>query len=417
MAYFSYHALDKTGIEKIGTVQASSKTSAIKKIKHMQLYPTKVFQVDHVPTGQNETFSETTRGKILFFRTKVKTKNIVIFIRDLSVLVTAGMPLIRALDIMQKQTLSPQLQKIIVSVQSDVKNGQSLSEGFKRFPRTFPDLYINMIKAGEMGGGTLLAQVLKRLAALCENSERLTTRIKSALTYPLLVLIFAFLVVVGLVTFILPKFFTIYDDLDIKLPRITQCLFQITSFFQHHWYILIILASIGMAGLSIIKKNAKLHLLWDTYKLKIPVFGPIFLETALSRFARTFGTLLNSDVPILQAMDIVKEATGNMHMSDAIESTKNSIREGESIAAPLATFPIFPPLVTNMLALGEETGTVGDTLIAIAEKYDEEIETVLQQLTALLEPFLILSLSVVVGFIIIALFMPLISLTQSLSSS
>ncbi|MBN1493807.1 MAG: type II secretion system F family protein, partial [Candidatus Omnitrophica bacterium] len=291
-----------------------------------------------------------------------------------------------------------------------------LSESLKKHSRYFPDLYINMIRAGELGGGQLLSEVLTRLSDLCENTERLNTKIKSALTYPAIVLSFALLVVATLVTFILPKFFIIYEDLDLALPYVTSILFNITWFMKEKWYYFFTLIVIFIAVISILIRKESIRYLWDKHKLRLPVFGDVFKKVSISRFSRTFGTLLNSGVPILQALSIVKDATGNLSMSRAIESVKNSIREGESIASPLSHFPDFPPLVTNMIAIGEETGNVGNMLIKIADKYDEEVETLLMQLTALLEPFLILFLGVIVGFIIIALFMPLVSLMQSISA-
>lgn len=416
MAYFSYHAIDQAGNEKMGTIIADSKSAAIKKIKKLHYYPTKIYPIDKDFSVSPEPLDTRRKRRFLLFRRRVKARDIATFVRDLAVLIEAGMPIVRSLTIMQLQIISPAMQDIIESIRTDVENGQGLSESLKKHSRYFPDLYINMIRAGELGGGQLLSEVLTRLSDLCENTERLNTKIKSALTYPAIVLSFALLVVATLVTFILPKFFIIYEDLDLALPYVTSILFNITWFMKEKWYYFFTLIVIFIAVISILIRKESIRYLWDKHKLRLPVFGDVFKKVSISRFSRTFGTLLNSGVPILQALSIVKDATGNLSMSRAIESVKNSIREGESIASPLSHFPDFPPLVTNMIAIGEETGNVGNMLIKIADKYDEEVETLLMQLTALLEPFLILFLGVIVGFIIIALFMPLVSLMQSISA-
>jgi type IV pilus assembly protein PilC len=416
MAYFSYHAIDQAGNERTGTIMADNKSAAIKKIKQLHYYPTKIFPIDKDYSFSPASADVPPKKMFRLFHRKVKVRDIAMFIRDLSVLIDAGMPIVRALTIMHLQILSPVMQETIHSIRTDVENGQGLSESLKKYPRYFPDLYINMIKAGELGGGQLLSEVLKRLSDLCENTERLNARIKSALTYPAIVLAFAMLVVVTLVTFILPKFFIIYEDLDLTLPYITGILFNITWFLKEKWYFFLAGMLILFVFIALALKKPRVHFLWDKHKLNLPLFGDIFKKVSISRFSRTFGTLLNSGVPILQALTIVKDATGNLSMAQAIESVKNSIREGESIASPLSHFSVFPPLVTNMIAIGEETGNVGTMLIKIADKYDEEVETILLQLTALLEPFLILFLGIIVGFIIIALFMPLVSLMQGISA-
>lgn len=420
MPYYSYHAIDQTGTEKNGTISAPDKSQAIDKLKAMHLYPTKIFQVDKNYSLPHAAAPQQVPSRFPFLARlltpRIKQKEIVTFIRDLSVLIESDLPIIRSLRILRQQALSSGMKKIIAGLEISVESGQTLSESLKQYPELFPELFLNMIRAGELGGGQVLSDVLKRLALLCESAERLNARIKAALTYPLFVLAFALIIMIVLVTFILPKFLVIYEDLNLKLPFITQLVFTFVHALRNHWLAILIAAFSCGIGFGTIKRNRHVSFLWDRYKLRIPVLGSLFLRVALSRFSRTLGTLLHSGVPILQALSIVREATGNRYIAMSIDKAHNSIREGESIAGPLAASSVFPPLVTNMIALGEESGNVSTILIKIADKYDEEIETTVLQLTSLLEPFLILLLGIIVVFVIIALFLPLVTLMQGLSA-
>jgi len=415
MPYFNYHALDKKGQEKTGTLIAEDKESAITDIKRKNLYVTKIYQIDKSTSTPGTLKVVGKKKKWRLFSPKVKSKDLINFIRDFSILLDSGIPITKSLDVLRQQTASPKMQEITEDLKAYVESGHPLSEGMTKYEKVFPELFVNLIRAGEIGGGKLLAEILKRLSDLCENTERMNARIKSALTYPIVVLSFAFLVVVGMMTFVLPRFFAIYEDLDLTLPQITSILINISLFFKNNFLFLVLIILVMVFSGSLLFKLKSVRLFSDGIKLKLPVFGEMFSKVAISRFSRNLGALLNSGVPILQAFEIVKDVTGNLTYAKAISSVKESIREGESIAAPLSQFKLFPPVVINMISVGEETGKVGNMLIKIANKYDEEVEVLILQLTSLLEPFLILFLGVFIGFIIIALFYPLVTLVQQLS--
>lgn len=415
MPYYIYKAIDKAGVDKTGTVVADTKDDAIARVKEWGLYPTSLEEMGSAVSSAQSTSTKPLKKKFGLFKPSVKSKDVIDFIRDLAFLIEGGIPLIRCLRVISEQTLREGPRKMVLDMANTVEQGASLSDALKKYPDEFPDLYTSMIYAGEMGGGKLLAQVLQRLSDLCENTERLRAKIVAALTYPALVLTFALCVVFALTIFVIPKFFVIYEDLDLKLPFLTVALFNTSNFLRHN---ILLIVGVGIAiyvGFRYQLKNEKFQLFWDQWKLKIPVLGPLFQKVAIARFSRTLGTLVNSGVPILTALDTVKDTTGNRSIRNAIERVKDSVREGESLAQPLAASGAFPSLVTNTVAIGEETGDLGNILIKIGDKFDQDIETSIIQLTSLIEPILIVSLGIIIGFIVIALFFPLVSLMQQLS--
>lgn len=415
MPQFTYKALDKKGIETQGVVTADNYKEAIKLIKQRDLYPTEVNQSVYSSPSLAEKKEKPVSLFSRLMQPSVKTKHIAPFINDLATLLDAGLPLVRALDVMTNQTISPGLIKIVKSLSADVEGGQTFSDSLGRYPKYFPPLFINMVKAGEMGG--VLGESLSRLARIYEKNARLESRMKAALMYPATVLFFASMVVVFIVAFVVPKFFTMFADMGSDIPAATQFLYDSSQFIQGYWPFFVV-AIFGLIALvKFLYTVPKARFWFDKLKLALPVFGKLLKKVSISRFCRTFGTLLASGVPILQTLTVAKSAAGNVVYEQAIDRVKESLKEGESIAMQLTVKSLFPPLVTNMIMVGEETGTLSDMLMRVADRFDDDVDTMVAQLTSLIEPFLIVGLGMIVGFIVIALFLPLVSVVSNLTGA
>ncbi len=412
MRNFYYKAVDKEGNSKEGIITAISDQDAIVKIKGQGLYLTEIYQT--AKKDYSKGFSSIWESFILrLVRPRIKMKQLVPFVSDLAVLCDSGISLVKALTILYNQTISRRLKRIIRDLRSDVESGQSLSDGLSKHPECFSKLFINMVHAGEIGG--VLGGTLDRLASLYEKTLRLEGKLKTALIYPIFVLLFALVVVIFIVAFIIPKFFVIFADVGTKLPLPTMMLYHISLFLRERWIFLAVVFLVGIGVLKILMHIKRVQFIVDVVKIRLPVFGIIFKKVSISRFCRTFGTLLISGVPILQTLSVAKEATGNMVYEQAIEQVKGSIKEGESIAGPLSHYANFPPLVTNMITVGEETGALSQMLLKISDRYDDEVDVLVSQLSSLLEPFLIVGLGIIVAFIVISLFLPLVSIVENLT--
>lgn len=412
MPDFFYKAVNKSGEEKEGLISAASYKDAFTRIKSEGYYPTEISYEKNTDAAK----SVTSRGKRLvrrFLRPRVKVKQLAPLVSDLAVLIDAGVALVRSLGVLEKQAISPHLRKLIVELRSDVEAGQTFSDALSKHPDVFSKLFINMVRAGEVGG--VLSETLSRLAVLYEKSARLQSKIKAALTYPIVVLVFALAVVTFVVALIVPRFFVIFGDIGADLPFLTTVLYSVSQVVRTLWLPLAIVLVLCVLIVRIILILPPIRFAIDHLLLRLPVFGDLFMKVSISRFCRTFGTLLASGVPILQTLTIAKDAAGNMVYEKAIEKVKESIKEGEGIAGPLSQYVIFPPLVTNMITVGEETGELARMLIKVADRYDDEVDVLIGQLTSLLEPFLIIGLGIIVGLIVIALFLPLASIVERLT--
>jgi type IV pilus assembly protein PilC len=412
MQDFFYKGVNKAGEEKEGVVSASSYKDAFMRIKSEGYYPTEIFQAKHSDAAKGVTSKGMHFLKRLF-RPHVKIKQLAPLVSDLAVLIDAGIPLVRSLAVLEKQTMSSHLRTLTTELRADVEAGQTFSDALSKHPDAFSKLFINMIRAGEVGG--ILSEALARLAVLYEKSARLESKIKAALTYPILVLIFALAVVTFVVALIVPKFFVIFGDIGADLPFLTRALYNVSQSVRSLWLPLLIVVTLSALSVRFVLVVPPIRYAFDALLLRLPVFGRLFMKVSISRFCRTFGTLLTSGVPILQTLTIAKDAAGNKVYEKAIEKVKESIKEGESISGPLSQYAIFPPLVTNMITVGEETGALAQMLIKVADRYDDEVDVLIGQLTALIEPFLIIGLGVIVGFIVIALFLPLASIVERLT--
>jgi len=337
---------------------------------------------------------------------------LVLTTRQLATLVKAGMPLLRALRTVADQLDPGPLREIFASVATDVEAGVKFSEALSHHPRMFPPFYVNMVRAGEVGG--LLDEILKRLAELLEKQARLKERVKSALMYPAFVMIAAIGILLILMAFVVPTFLGMFTELGSTLPLPTRILVAVSTAVRTWWWVVAILC-VGMVMLvKTFLQTPMGRRLTDHAMLRAPVIGSLVERLLISRFARTFGTLMTSGVPILSALETVRATVTNVVLEDALQEVERSLKVGESLARPMELSGVFPPLVTRMVALGEETGQLDRMLMQVADSYEEEVDVQLAGLTQLLEPLLIVFVGGVVGFIVIAMFLPLMSLTKLL---
>lgn len=410
MATFAYVATDKTGKEIRGNQEAGSKEALIKNLREKGLAVKSVQEDKPVVKAKPKG-----RGFRLFGG-KVALKDLSIFCRQFATMINAGVSLVRCLDVLEQQSSSPRLKEIIRDIEMEVQGGATLSRAMAKFPRVFSNLSTGLVRAGEVGG--VLDETLDRLAGFLEKDMELRRKVKSSMTYPVLVMIVAIGIVTFLVTFILPKFISLFKELgmtDDKFPLPTLMLMRTSQFMTSKWYILvgaIVALTIAMNRIRATKTGRRY---FDIIKLKLPVFGPLNHKIAIARFARTFSTLLSSGVPILQAMETVAGTVDNDIIADAILMSRAAIREGDTIADPLAASKMFPPMVVQMITIGEETGQLDSMLSKVADFYESEVDAALESLTSALEPVLIVFLGVVVGFIVVSMFLPLIAIIGELS--
>ena len=350
--------------------------------------------------------------KILGFSDRVKLKELAIFSRQFATMINSGLSLIRALSILREQTENKKLASVVGEIQTEVESGQSLSQAMAVHDKVFPKLYIAMIRAGETAG--MLDQVLLRIAAMIEADVRLRSKIKSAMTYPVIVFFMAILLSTVMLIFIVPTFATMFDDLGGELPLLTKILVSASDFVASWIGVLtyIVVPSALWFAYKRIRATEKGRFALDVMKLKLPVFGPLFHKIALTRFARNLSTLLAAGVPILQALEITADTVNNGPIAVAVKDVQDSVREGESIAGPLSTHEVFPPMVVQMIAVGEETGNVDGMLSKISDFYDTEIESTTESLTALMEPLMIGVIGGIVGGMVIALYMPMFKIFE-----
>ena len=345
---------------------------------------------------------------ILNFKRKVSTKSLVLFTRQLATLIAAGLPLVKALRTLHDQLEPGALKGIIKTIADEVEGGSNFSEALSHFPKVFPDFYINMIKAGELGG--MLEDILKRLSEFLDKSQKLKDRVKAALMYPIFVMIVAILILIMLMVFVIPTFTNMFSEMGGSLPLPTKILILISEITRRVWF-LIPLVPVGLiASYKAIVKNPDRKMIIDKMKLRIPVVGTLIQQISVARFSRTLGTLLSSGVPILAALQTVRDTIGNEFIARAVIQVRDSIKEGESVSGPMEASKAFPPLVTKMISIGEETGQLDKMLIQIADSFEDEVDVAVSGLTSLLEPLLIVFMGLMVGFIVVAMFMPLFSI-------
>ncbi len=410
MPTFSYVARDRTGREIKATRDAENQELLRRELRQQGYWVTKVEE----QRGGAPAVAKRKGGMGLFKR--VKLYDLAIFCRQFATMINAGVSLVRCLDVLEQQTASFTLKEVIRDIQTEVEGGATLSRSMGKFPRVFSNLAVGLVRAGEVGG--VLDETLERLAIFIEKDVELRRKVKAAMTYPVIVVIVATGIVIFLMTWILPKFIALFEELGVEeLPLPTMLLKNFSDFLIHKWWIVLIIVVLIWAALSRLKRTKLGKRYYDIIKLKVPVFGKLNHKIAVARFSRTLSTLLTSGVPILQAMETVAGTVDNDIIADAVLMSRSSIREGETIGEPLAASRMFPPMVVQMITIGEETGQLDSMLGKVADFYESEVEAMLQSLTAALEPVMIVFLGFVVGFIVISMFLPLLAIISSLSSS
>jgi type IV pilus assembly protein PilC len=426
MARFTYVAFDSRGQESTGIVEACTTNDAIGQLRQAGFFPTNVHEegksglvegkaAKRAANVARETQPRQNRkGLVLFQRKTVKPKVLMIFTRQLATLIDSGLPLLRGLNVLDKQERDSVLKNTIEKLADSVQGGSTFSESLAQFPFIFNDLYVNMVKAGEVGG--VLELVLTRLAEFQEKAAKIKNKVAAAMVYPIIVMTMAIAIMGFLLVFIVPKFEAIFHDMlgDRPLPAITTLVIGVSRFVQVHWLVIVAIIFALIAGYKFGNRTARGKSVFDRAKLHFPLFGEVIRKTAISRFSRTLGTLVTSGVPILQALNITRETAGNIVIARAISQVHESVKEGDSIVQPLEASSAFPPMVVSMIDVGEETGQLPEMLLKIADVYDDEVDTSVAAMTAALEPIMIVFLALVVGIIVVALFLPLISIIQGL---
>jgi len=439
MPKFNYVAMDSRGKETKGTLEVASQNEAIGRLKEMGYFPTKVVEADKGKEkpgkkaaaphgGSKKKGSFQINIRIPGLGGKVKPKVLTAFTRQLATLVDAGLPLLRGLRVLERQEKNAALKRIIGDLATSIEGGSTFSEGLAQHPKVFNRLFVNMVKAGELGG--VLEVVLNRLSEFMEKAQKIKGKVVAAMFYPSAVMFVATVILAVLMIVVVPKFQLIFSDMleGASLPAFTEFVLSISNTIKGHsimqvsfppYYLPgpVILGVIAFVIVFKLLLKTKLgRKLFDKFKLVFPVLGPVVSKVAISRFARTLGTLISSGVPILQALTIVKETSGNVIVGNAVAAVHESVKEGETITAPLEAASVFPPMVISMVDVGEQTGALPEMLIKIADNFDDEVDNAVAAMTSLLEPIMIVFLAVIVGSIVIALFLPLITLIDRLGS-
>lgn len=397
MPLFEYTAMDGAGRTVKSVMEAESEQAVLNRLRTQSLHC-----VD-IRTTKKAAGSSFSKGKM-------KQKALVIFSRQFATMIDAGIPILRSLEILVGQTKDPVLKAALEVVLMDVKGGSALNEALLKHPNVFSKLYVNMVRAAELGG--ILDTILDRLSQFLEYETEIRAKIKSAMMYPVLVLCFSVLMLFVLFSFVLPKFKEIFSDMGAKMPPITAFLFGIGDFMQASWWIIVLIGLGIFFGLKFWGKTPEGRYKLDSLKLRAPIIGELILKMSVARFSRTFGTLISSGVPMMRSLEIVGETLDNKVLIGAIEQTRLAIREGNKLSAPLAASGLFPAMVTQMIDIGEESGRLSEMLVKVGEFYDQEVESTVKGLTSMIEPLLIIFMGVIVGFIAISVMTPIFQLVN-----
>lgn len=394
---YEYKVRDTSGALKTGKLEAESPSQVASKLKQMGYAPVSITKAGG---GMSKEIKIPGMGK-----PKIKLKDLAIFSRQFATMINAGLSLLRALNILVEQTENKELARVLGEVRNDIETGNAVSAAMAKHPDAFPPLMINMTRAGEVGG--FLDQVLLQVADNYEAEVKLRGKVKSAMTYPVVVLCISVLAVIGMLLFIVPTFVSLFEQLGGSLPAPTKVLVAMSAGLKVAIIPIVVGTVVGMQVWRRVKNKPQVRNVVDPLKLKLPVFGSLFQKIALTRFCRNLGTMMRSGVPILQSLDIVAQTTGNVVIERATRAVQESVRTGEALTKPLSEHPVFPPMVVQMMAVGEDTGALDDMLHKIAEFYDQEVESTTESLTALIEPLMIAFLGGIVGSMIVALYMPI----------
>lgn len=426
MPNFRYTALDQNGAEKTGFITADNKIAAMEMVRNQGLLVRECVESTKAEAKAATKKKEAKKGKGAKKEKKggkvgapVKQKEMMVFTRQLATLIDAGLPLLQSLNVLSKQEPNPNLRATIGALGESVQGGSTFSEALGAYPKLFNKLFVNMVKAGELGG--VLEVVLKRLAEYQEKANRLRGKVVSAMVYPIIILVISVAILIFLMLAIVPKFKEMFEGQNMELPALSEFVFNFSDKCMAdsiipvvpNAFVFIILLIGACVGIGFWKKTPKGARIFDRFMLKIPKLGQLNKVSAVTRFARTFGTLVASGVPILQALLITRDTAGNVIVADAITKIHDSVREGESIVTPMTSCDVFPPMMISMVDVGEETGQLPDMLLKVAEVYDEEVDNSVAALTSMLEPLMIVFLAVVVGSIVLAMFMPMMEIIKN----
>src|SRR3954447_5450638 len=401
---YQYSVRDRGGKLVSGKLDGESQAAVVTKLRSMGYAPV---SINEAKVGMKTELTIPGFGK------RVKLKDLAVMSRQFATMINSGLSLLRALTILTEQTENPELARVVGEVRNDVETGNSLSAAMAKHERVFPPLMVNMTRAGEVGG--FLDAVLLQIAENYEAEVKLRSKIKAAMTYPVVVFCIAMIAMVIMLTFVVPVFAKMFKQLGSKLPAPTQMLVDISHAMKFIAPVMIIATIAGLVVWKRIKHQENVRRVVDPLKLKIPVFGPLFLKVALSRFARNLGTMIRSGVPILQALEIVADTTGNYVLTMAVRDVQDSVRRGESLSQPLVNHAVFPPMVVQMMAVGEDTGALDAMLAKISEFYDQEVEATTEALTALIEPLMIAFLGGLIGSMIVCLYLPIFDIYQHIN--
>lgn len=409
MALFNYVAVNQAGKQVRKYIEADSAQQAMDRLRASGLRVT-----DIRPAGR---FSVTALNAALQRMGGVKPQSLVVFSRQFATMINAGIPVIRCLDVLENQTEDPVFAPVVTRIKSDVMAGKTLTEALLRHPRVFSPLFCSMVRAAEVGG--ILDIVLNRLAGFLEKEAEIRAKVKSAMMYPSVIFAFTILVTTGLFLFVLPTFKKMFSEITIdgkplELPFLSNLIFMVGDFVKGYFYIPASLVVLGVIAYKSLQRTEKGRRIIDGAKLRLPVVGELIRKIAISRFSRTFGTLTQSGVPIMQALEIVADTAGNTIVRDAVLGARESIRRGERLSGPLAASGVFPPMVTQMIEIGEEAGKISDMLEKIADFYDTEVDAQIKGLTSMIEPLMIMFVGTVVGLIAIAVLMPISKMQEAL---
>lgn len=402
MPKFNYQAITEDGATTTGEIEAESAEKASTLLASQGYIPTRVKE-------ERATVSSAQLGSLLDSISSIKAPELILFTKQFNTLIRAGVPMLSLLKVLEEQTEHPKLRKILGTIHRDIKEGSSLHEAFRKHPKAFPPLYCNMLKAGETSGA--LNEVLDRLTYIIEHEHRVKSDIKSALMYPIIVVCFLFVAFIVLLTGVIPRFVNIFKSAGLKLPLPTQICMLLYNIMVQYWYLAIGFAAIGGMALYLYLRTDNGKYVFYTTVMKLPIVGPLFIKSAISRFASIFSILQASGIDILQTMDILSETIGNAAISRELAGIRNLLAEGQGIAGPLSSAKYFTPMIINMVAIGEESGNLEELMQDVASHYDSEVEYAMKKLSESIGPILTIGLAAVVGFFAIAIFLPMWDLT------
>ena len=401
MPVFLWAGKNKKGDIQKGEMEASTQAAVLANLKRMKIEPTKIKK------KPKDLFEN-----VAFLQPKVKTRDIILFARQFSTMIDAGLPIIQCLDILYAQQENATFKKMLRSIKDDVESGSTLAEALKKFPNEFDDLFVNMIAAGEAGG--ILDTILRRLSTYMEKAARLKSKVKGAMTYPIVTLIIAGAVLAVILVFVIPVFEEMFADMGGQLPAFTQMVVKVSDFTKKNVIYIVVGLILFIFAFKKFHSTEKGRAFIDKNILRLPVFGDLIRKVAVSKFTRTMGTMLSSGVAILEALEIVAKTAGNKTIEQAVYSVRSDIAAGRTMADPLIESGVFPSMVCQMIAVGESTGALDAMLEKIAEFYDEEVDQAVENLTALIEPFMLVFLGITIGGLVIAMYLPVFKMAANL---